>query len=53
MPSSPSLRQGVLDDALTVTISVKGAGKFVSGARPTTVTFDAGNATADPDRGHR
>ena len=40
-------REGVLDDALTVTISVKGAGRFTSGTRPTTVTFDAGNATAD------
>ena len=40
-------REGVLSDALTVTISVNGAGKFVSGTRPTTVAFDAGNATAD------
>ena len=40
-------REGVLSDELTISISATGAASFISGARPTTVTFDEGNATAD------
>ena len=40
-------REGVLSDELTISIRATGAESFTSGARPTTVTFDEGNATAD------